>query len=219
MILNTPPLLNRQSTAKANDYCKVYFRMKPLLLNFGTNINCGGGGITIKCIFEQQWTQGLSHPASSEQIKGVIDGHQLEVVLCLSRTVMAVGSHLLFSPVLLASQGIRGKFQTGSVCIFFPPSSALLHTFIDHTHTHRHKNAYATPRPPPVCVGGGKKVQETNISLERDWCDLFNTSLFEDNSSEQPVLSRPGCMLGCVCVCVWVNSRPWALRKEIALLF
>ncbi len=52
----------------------------------------------------------------------------------------------------------------------------LSHTSTDRMHTHarehtlrgEHKNTYATPRPPPVRVGGGRKVGETNISLERD---------------------------------------------------
>lgn len=82
-----------------------------------------------------------------------------------------------------------------------------------HTHTWEHAQKHIRhSRPPRVCVGGwgGAKGRwrETNISLERDWCDLFSTSLFEDDLSEQPVLSRP------VCVCVCVSQQQTTSIKE-----
>lgn len=68
-----------------------------------------------------------------------------------------------------------------------------------YTHTFKAQKHIRNPWTSPECVGGERKVGETNISLERDWCDLFRTSLFEDDLSEQPVLSR----LGHLCVCVY----------------
>lgn len=114
---------------------------------------------------------------------------------------------------------LKVKSETSWKSFFLFFFHCLLHCTLSHTHAHEtecrnahiHRGASTKThthrsQPPPVCVGGGKEGGGNNISLERDWCDLFSTSLFEDDLSEQPVLSRPGCRL-CVwfCVCVWVR--------------
>lgn len=52
--------------------------------------------ITVKLSFKLLRKRGLFHQTYGQQIKGVIDGPRLEVVLCLDNTVVAVDSHSLF---------------------------------------------------------------------------------------------------------------------------
>lgn len=144
---------------------------------------------------------------------------ELELVLCLDGEAKAAKAHRLFLPVVQASWGTWGKIWDKLKKFLFFFFSTVYFTARCHTHTHTKLSAEThifteeqaqkhthRSQPPPVCVGGGKEGGGNNISLERDWCDLFSTSLFEDDLSEQPVLSRPGCRL-CVwfCVCVWVR--------------
>lgn len=169
------------------------------------------------------------HKASpSRQIKGVIDGHQLEVVLCLYKTNR--GQRTLtfyFCQFCMACRGIKVNLRQAQN-VSFPLVSALqtvTHPQISHTHTHTSAGTKTHTQLlgllQYVWVGEGRwgklifLLREIDVICSALHClrTIRANSLF---SADQAVCWE--CVRVCV-VNVWVNSRPWALKKEIALLF